>query len=78
VRKTIDHAGRGAGNHLFLADRGGVEHIDCASVELPFGPQLLADIRDRTETAMPQERCFKAMELALRAQAIAEQNREKN
>jgi hypothetical protein len=29
-------------------------------------------VRDRTETAMPQERCFKAMELALTAQAMAE------
>jgi hypothetical protein len=47
-------------------------------VELPFGHQLVADIRDRTETAMPQERCFKAMELALQAQAIAERNQETN
>lgn len=78
VRKTVDLAGREGGNHLFLADRRGVEHIDCSGVELPFGRQFLADIRDRTETAMPQERCFKAMELALQAQAIAERNREKN
>ncbi|AUX79902.1 Gfo/Idh/MocA family protein [Sinorhizobium fredii] len=78
VRKTVDLAGREGGNHLFLAGRYGVEHIDCSAVELPFGRQLLDDIRDRTETAMPQQRCFKAMELALRAQAIAEQNREKN
>lgn len=78
VRKTVDLAGRDGGNHLFIADRKGVEHIDCAGVELPFGHQLVADIRDRTETAMPQERCFKAMELALEAQAIAERNRETN
>ncbi|MDK1492741.1 Gfo/Idh/MocA family oxidoreductase [Sinorhizobium sp. 7-81] len=78
VRKTVDLAGREGGHHLFLADRNGVEHIDCSAVELPFGRQFLADIRDRTETAMPQERCFKAMELALSAQAIAERNWEKN
>ncbi|WP_085024769.1 Gfo/Idh/MocA family protein [Ensifer aridi] len=78
VRKTVDLAGREGGNHLFLADRNGVQHIDCSAVDLPFGRQFLADIRDRTETAMPQERCFKAMELALSAQALAEQNREKN
>jgi hypothetical protein len=41
-------------------------------VELPYGRQLLADIRDRTETAMPQAHCFAAMELALTAQAKAE------
>jgi hypothetical protein len=78
VRKTVDLAGREGGNHLFLADRNGVEHIDCSRVDLPFGRQFLADIRDRTETAMPQERCFKAMELALQAQAIAEQNGDRN
>ncbi|WFU50422.1 Gfo/Idh/MocA family protein [Sinorhizobium terangae] len=78
VRKTVDLAGRAGGNHLFLADRSGVEHIDCSDVDLPFGRQLLADIRDRTETAMPQQRCFNAMELALSAQAIAERNQEKN
>ncbi len=78
VRKTVDLAGREGGNHLFLADRNGVHHIDCSAVDLPFGRQFLADIRDRTETAMPQDRCFKAMELALSAQALAEQNREKN
>ena len=39
---------------------------------LTYGPDLVRDIRDRTETAMPQERCFKAMELALKAQALAE------
>ncbi|MBP1886306.1 Gfo/Idh/MocA family protein [Sinorhizobium mexicanum] len=78
VRKTVDLSGRTGGNHLFLADRSGVDHIDCSDVDLPFGRQFVADIRDRTETAMPQERCFKAMELALSAQVIAERNQEKN
>ena len=50
-----------------------MRHIDCSGADLPFGRQLLADIRDRTETAMPQARCFKAMELALTAQALAEE-----
>jgi len=45
---------------------------------LPYGRQLVADIRDRTETAMGQEHCFKAMELALRAQALAEATSLKN
>jgi predicted dehydrogenase len=72
LRKYIDIAGRDGGDHLFLIDSKGVRHIDCSGVELPYGRQLLADIRDRTETAMPQARCFHAMELALTAQAIAE------
>jgi predicted dehydrogenase len=74
LRKYVDVAGRPGSDHLFLADRNGVRHVDCAGTDLPFGRQLLADIRDRTETAMPQARCFKAMELALTAQALAEES----
>ncbi|WP_152048359.1 Gfo/Idh/MocA family protein [Aureimonas psammosilenae] len=72
LRKYVDVAGRPGGDHLFLTDRRGVSHIDCSNEPLPYGRQLIADIRDRTQTAMPQAHCFKAMELALRAQSIAE------
>jgi predicted dehydrogenase len=72
LRKYIDIAGRPGTDHLFLVDKKGVQHVDCAAVELPYGRQLLADIRDRTETAMSQAHCFKAMELALAAQQMAE------
>lgn len=72
IRKNIDVAGRDGGNHLFLTDKKGVQHIDCSNVELPYGGQLLHDIRNRTETAMPQARCFAAMEVALKAQQMAE------
>ncbi|MEJ1157572.1 Gfo/Idh/MocA family protein [Prosthecomicrobium sp. N25] len=72
LRKYIDVAGRPGPNHLFLTDAKGVTHIDCNDMELPYGRQLLADIRDRTETAMTQAHCFAAMELALTAQAKAE------
>ena len=72
VRKQVDLAGRDGGDHLFLVDGTGVRHEDCGAVPLPFAPRLLADVRDRTETAMPQAHCFLAAELALRAQAQAE------
>ncbi|MGG7519375.1 Gfo/Idh/MocA family protein [Allorhizobium undicola] len=73
LRKYIDVEGRPGKDHLFLSDRNGTRYMDCTDVELPYGRQLLADIRDRTQTAMPQSRCFKAMELALMAQKLAEQ-----
>lgn len=76
LRKYIDIAGRPGQDHLFLVDGKGMQHIDCSQAELPFGRQFLADVRDRTETAMPQARCFKAMELALTAQALAERGTE--
>ena len=72
LRKYIDIAGRPGKDHLFLVDRKGVQHVDCSDVELPYGRQLIADVLNRTETAMPQARAFKAMELALTAQKMAE------
>jgi predicted dehydrogenase len=72
LRKYVDIGGAPGADHLFLVDAKGVQRIDCSHVELPYGRQLIADIRDRTETAMPQERCFGAAELALNAQAMAE------
>jgi predicted dehydrogenase len=72
LRKYIDIAGAPGIDHLFLVDRKGVQRIDCSQTELPYGRQLIADVLNRTETAMPQARCFNAMELALTAQAMAE------
>lgn len=73
LRKYIDVAGRPGADHLFLTDRTRAVHIDCADTPLPFAPALLADIRDRTQTAMPQAHCFAALRLALTAQTIAEE-----
>lgn len=71
VRKTVDLDGRPGGNHLFLVDGKGTRRVDCSNVDLPYGSALVADVLDRTETAMPQAHCFLATELALRAQAAA-------
>ena len=71
VRKNVDVGGQPGGEHLLWVDGAGPHIEDCRGGELPYGRQLLADIRDRTETAMPQAHCFLACELALRAQAGA-------
>ncbi|MDB5003123.1 MAG: oxidoreductase [Mucilaginibacter sp.] len=67
VRKTIDLAGRPGGDHLFLANQKEIKYFDCSKDPLPFGGQLIDDIINRTETAMPQAHCFLATELALLA-----------
>ena len=72
LRKYIDIAGRPGKDHLFLVDNKGTQYVDCSAVDLPYGRQLIADVLNRTETAMPQARCYKAMELALIAQRDAE------
>lgn len=72
LRKYVDPTGQDGKDHLILVDNKGMQRIDCSGVELPFGRQLVADVLNRTETAMTQAHCFKAMELALQAQALAE------
>jgi predicted dehydrogenase len=73
IRKNIDIAGRPGESHLFLVDRKEIRYVDCRSVPLSFGRQLVDDVLNRTATAMSQEHCFLATELALKAQQSARQ-----
>src|SRR4030095_14939518 len=54
VRKNCDIAGRPGENPRFRVDQSGTRYVDCADVQLPYGRQLVADILNRTATAMPQ------------------------
>lgn len=72
IRKNIDIGGRAGGNHLFLTDQKETRYIDCSQQDLPYGRQLVDDVLNRTQTAMSQEHCFLATELALKAQAQAQ------
>ena len=72
LRKYCDVAGRPGGDHLFLVDQPGTRYVDCSDVELPYGRQIVADVINRTETAVPQDHCFLASELALKAEAQAQ------
>ena len=71
IRKNIDIAGRPGQSHLFLVDQKETRYIDCSSQRLPYGEQLVSDVLNRTETAMPQKHCFLATELVLKAQQHA-------
>jgi predicted dehydrogenase len=72
VRKNVDIAGRPGESHLFLADQKETRYIDCSKVTLPYGEQLVNDVLNRTETAMPQAHCYLATELVLKAQQQAQ------
>ena len=73
MRKYIDIAGRKGGNHLFLVNQKETKYYDCSQVYMPYGEQLVSDVVNRTETAMTQDHCFLATELALTAQKRAYQ-----
>lgn len=72
LRKYVDVGAAGGTDHLILVNGTRCEKIQCADAGLPYFGRLAADIRNRTQTAMPQGHAFKVMELALRAQAMAE------
>ncbi len=71
MRKYIDIAGRPGGNHLFLVNQKETKYYNCSEVNMPYGEQLVSDVVNRTETAMSQDHCFLATELALTAQKMA-------
>ena len=72
VRKNTDIAVHKGANHLYLVTQKDTTYIDCNNIELPYGRQLVDDVINRTETAIKQDLCFLATELALKAQSKAQ------
>jgi predicted dehydrogenase len=71
IRKYANVAVAKNGNNLFLVDGKNARYIDCSNGPLPFGPQFVADIVNRTHTAQDQAQCLLAAELSIRAQLNA-------
>ena len=71
VRKYNNVAVANQGNNLFIVDAKQARYIDCSSGPLPFGPQFVADIVNRTHAAQDQAQCLLAAELSIKAQKNA-------
>jgi predicted dehydrogenase len=71
LRKYVDIAGRPGTDHVFLSNRSGTRHLDASTVPLTYFSRFLADVRDRTHTAMAQSHAFVVSRLAIEAQAQA-------
>ena len=72
LRKYVDAGRSERTDTLILTNGTRCETIDASDAGLPYFTRLVADLRDRTETAMPQAHAFKVMELAITAQAMAD------
>lgn len=72
LRKYVDVAGDDGTDHLLLVNGDRCEKVDATRSGLPFFAALVHDIRNRTETAMPQQRAFTVCRLAIEAQSMAE------
>ncbi len=74
VRKYMDVARKAPDSVVFLVNGEREEEFPClGNVGFPFFGKLILDSLNRTETAMTQEHAFKSAELALKAQALAEE-----
>jgi predicted dehydrogenase len=71
LRKYVDIAGRKGGDHLFIVDQKQARYMDCSNVSLPFGPQFISDIVNRTHTAQDQAQALLTAEIVIKAQAKA-------
>jgi predicted dehydrogenase len=71
LRKYIDVTGREGADHLFISNRTGTRHIDASAEPLTYFRNFLADVRNRTSTAMPDGHALTVTRLAIKAQAAA-------
>jgi len=71
LRKYTNVAVSGQGNNLFVVDGKRARYIDCNNGPLPFGPDFVADLVMRTQTAQDQAQALLAAELSIRAQLAA-------
>lgn len=71
IRTTIDLDGADGGDHLLVVDQDGVERVDCSDIEIRWAADLLADVRDRTETVLSSRECVDIMKVALHAADLA-------
>ncbi|MCK4564527.1 MAG: Gfo/Idh/MocA family oxidoreductase [Verrucomicrobia bacterium] len=74
VRKYMDPCRQAPDSRIFLTN-GYEQEIEChETVGFPFFGELILDCLNRTENAMTQEHAFKAAELSMKAQALADQS----
>ena len=73
LRKYVDVGGKKGTDHVILVNGDRCEKIDASAAGLPYFARLAYDIENRSETAMRQAHCFTVMELALRAQQMADE-----
>jgi predicted dehydrogenase len=72
LRKYTDVAREAGGDHVYLVDKHGEQHIPVSGrVGYPFFGELILDCLEGTERAMSQEHAFRAAELCLQAQERA-------
>jgi len=74
LRKYTDVAREHERDHVYLVNgQGAFQYNVCGEVGFPYFGKLILDCINRTEQAMTQEHAFKAAELCIKAQIMAEE-----
>ena len=77
LRKYLDVTGDAPSSKLFLVNSEGEQVMECLDrTGFPFFGQFILDCINRTESAMSQEHAFRAAEISMQAQALADSERE--
>ena len=71
IRKYTNIAVSHQGNNLYVVDGKQARYIDCNNMPLPFGPEFVADIVNRTHKAQNLDEALLAAELVIKAQKNA-------
>ena len=71
LRKNLDIEGRPGTDHMFIANRSGTRHVECAALPVTYYRDFVADVTNRAGTVMAQGQVFTVCRLALAAQARA-------
>lgn len=73
LRKYINVTQQDGGDKIFLVNNEVEQAIDCHDrIGYPFFGDFILDVLNRSENAMTQEHAFKAAELSMQAQAMAD------
>ncbi|MFZ8977803.1 MAG: twin-arginine translocase TatA/TatE family subunit [Pseudohongiellaceae bacterium] len=74
IRKYVDPGRSAPASLILLANGDTVKEIDCLDqTGLPFFGELILDVLNGTENSMTQEHIFKAAELSMEAQLLADE-----
>lgn len=77
LRKYLDVAGDAPSSKLFLVNGTGEQEMECLDrTGFPFFGQFILDCIHRSENAMSQEHAFKAAQISMQAQVLADKARE--
>lgn len=72
VRKYTDVGRPHRSDNLYLVNSDTNAYIDCRNQKLPYFANLIADVWNRSETAMTQAHAYLTMEIAINSQNCAE------